>query len=181
MRLLFLPIDIDLEGIEKFQQLDTSVKLKDFSDWWESTSISADTIETNNFKKIIDQLPFTKITALTHKVQSEAVPAHVDVISTMRFDTGEGENILSNEPSGYRLVLHGRTDSLEIFVNGSWRTAHVPKVPCCYVINSTALRHRVRQDENRELIYVRGFLDSAKHLALIERSMEKYKEFSISV
>jgi hypothetical protein len=181
MRLLFLPIDIDLTGIEKFQQLDKSIKVKAFNSWWESTLITDKTAEINEFNKITDQLPFTKITALTHKIQTEPVPAHIDVYSSMAFEPGEGENILANEPAGYRFVVYGKTDSLELFTGKEWVTAHVPSVPCCYLINSTTGRHRVKYDENREIIYVRGILDPERHQALIQKSMEKYKEFSISV
>lgn len=179
MKLLFLPIDIDVTGIESFKQLDSSNRISSFNSWWESTSISEHTAQ--QCKSVIDQLPFTKVTALTHKLQTEAVPSHIDVNATMPFIDGEAENILANEPAGYRFVIHGATDSIEIFNGVEWVTAHVPAVPCCYVLNSTTGRHRIKRDLNREIIYARGLVDPTAHHTLIQKSLAKYKDYAIYV
>jgi len=177
MKLLFLPIDIDVNGIESFKQLDTSNKITSFNNWWESTAINE--LTAQQVSSIINQLPFTEVTGLTHKIQTEAVPSHIDVNSSMPFIEGEAENILANEPVGYRFVLHGSTDSIEIFNGVEWVTAHVPTVPCCYVLNSTTGRHRIKYDLNREIIYARGLVDPNAHASLLQRSLLKYKDYAI--
>jgi hypothetical protein len=82
MKLLFLPIDIDLTGFD-FKQYDKSLENNQFNPYWNSTFISKDTIDKNNFDKILNQLPFTKITRLMFKTQKIAVGPHVDVIEKM--------------------------------------------------------------------------------------------------
>lgn len=180
MNLLFLPIDIDLSQL-KFYQKDRSIELKEYNPYWSSTPIDNDSIIKNNFNKILDQLPFRRITTLTHKIQQRSVESHVDVYPSMTFEEEELEHIKSNEPCGYRFVLKGNTDSLEVFNGKEWVTAKIPKVPCCYLLNSTSGFHRVKEDSNRETIYVRGFIDQEKHKKLIDSSYKKYQEYAITL
>lgn len=180
MRILFLPVDIDLTNFN-FTQFDKSVKFSTkYNPYWEATNISNDTIIKNNFNTILQQLPFKKITVLTYKVQERVVAPHIDVHPDMFLEPGELENIQENEPAGYRFVLSGSKDSVEIFNGTKWVTAISPTVPCCYLLNSTSAMHRVKSDPGRTVIYVRGILDVEKHNALIEKSYNKYKDYVIS-
>lgn len=178
--ILFLPIDIDLSTLS-FIQKDRSVQLTDFNPYWDSTPIDQSSIIENKFYKILNQLPFVKITTMTHKIQQKAVGKHVDVYPSMKFAPGEFEHIKANEPCGYRLVLKGKKDSLEIFDGEQWITAKIPDVPCCYLLNSTIGHHRVKDDPDREIIYIRGFVDAIKHQQLIEKSLIKYSNHVITI
>lgn len=179
MSILFLPIDIDLSNFN-FKQFDNSIKLKStYNPFWDSTVISPDTIVKNEFDKILNQLPFKKVTVLTHKIQQRPVGPHVDVYPDMMFEEGELEHIKQHEPSGYRFVLVGQADSVEVFNGKDWVTALTPTVPCCYLLDSTTAKHRVKSDPSRTIIYVRGILDTDAHQMLIDRSYSKYKDYVI--
>jgi hypothetical protein len=178
--LLFLPIDIDLSDVN-FTQFDKSVKLTAYNPYWESTVITKETVIKNGFDNILDQLPFTDISVLTYKIQQKVVNSHVDVYPSMNFKEGELEHIRAHEPAGYRFVLSGASDSIEVFNGQEWVTAHTPSVPCCYLLNSTTALHRVKEDIGRTIIYVRGILDTVAHKHLIERSYSKYKDYAIQI
>jgi hypothetical protein len=177
--ILFLPIDIDLNDFN-FVQFDKSKQLKSLNPYWDSTAISNDTITKNNFDRILNQLPFRQITRLSYKIQEKIVESHLDVHDLMTFEDNEFDHIKANEPAGYRLVIKGADDRLEIFNGKSWVTAYTPQTPCCYVINSTSARHRVKEDTGRQIIYVRGFLDIERHQALLQKSYNKYKKYAIN-
>ena len=177
MNLLFLPIDINLSELE-FSQKDRSIELREYNPYWSSTPVDDESILKNNFDKILNQLPFDQITTLTHKIQQKAVESHIDVYPSMTFKEKELLHIKENEPCGYRFVLKGLAESLEIFNGQEWVTAGIP---CCYLLNSTSGYHRVKEDLNRETIYVRGFINSEKHRKLINSSYEKYKEYAITL
>jgi hypothetical protein len=178
--LLFLPIDIDMSGVN-FTQFDKSVKLTAYNPYWESTQITKDTIVKNDFDKILNQLPFTEISVVTYKIQQSIVNSHVDVYPSMNFKDAELEHIRAHEPAGYRFVLNGNSDSVEVFNGQKWITAYTPNVPCCYLINSTMAKHRVKEDFGRTIIYVRGILDPEKHQSLITLSYNKYKDYAIEL
>jgi hypothetical protein len=181
MNILFLPIDIDLTVLN-FTQVDNSIKLEStYNPYWDSTIISEDTILKTGFDKVLNQLPFKKITVLTHKIQQRVVGPHVDVYPEMLFEDGEFEHIKQNEPSGYRIVIKGASDSIEVFNGKTWVTATTPTTPCCYVLNATTARHRVKEDLGRTMIYVRGFLDIDKHQELLNKSYSKYKDYAIEL
>jgi len=176
--MIFLPIDIDLSNFD-FTQLDNSTELTAFNPYWDSSLITERTVIKNGFNLILNQLPFTKITTLSYKIQKGKVGEHVDVYPEMTFEEGELEHIIANEPSGYRFVIKGANDSLEVFNGKEWITAYLPTVPCCYILNATTGKHKVKEDSDRRIIYVRGFLDALKHKALIEKSYIKYKDYAI--
>lgn len=181
MSILFLPIDINLLDVN-FVQFDNSIKLTStYNPFWDSTVISENTIAKNNFDRILQQLPFKKITVLTYKIQQRLVGPHVDVYPDMLFEDGELEHIKQHEPAGYRIVLLGESDSVEVFNGQQWVTAITPSVPCCYLLNSTIAKHRVKSDPGRTIVYVRGILDTDKHNRLIEKSYRKYKDYAITL
>jgi hypothetical protein len=178
MKLLFLPIDIDLKDI-KFQPKEESEKNTLFNPWWNSTFISDNSIKENNLEKFLHQLPFKRITRIFYKTQRIPVGPHVDVMPQMKFDEEEFEHIKDNEPCGYRIVINGGLEKLHVKINGNWTVAKLPYTPICYLINSTTLYHKVDEDLTRETIYVRGWIDKEKHNALIDQSLKKFKEYAI--
>lgn len=179
MTILFLPIDIDLTGLS-FDQTLTAKVLQDFNPYWKSTEITED-MYNNGLVKILDQLPFDKITVLTHKIQEQKVRYHIDVYPEMNFEPGEYDHIRNNEPAGYRILLKGGLDRVDVFNGQRWVTAQLPSSPGCYILNSTQALHRVNDDPGREIIYVRGFLNLDRHKELLDRSYAKYKDYAIEL
>jgi hypothetical protein len=176
--ILFLPIDIDISGVN-FNQLDKSSRLTYLNPYWDSTAITTDTVIKNNFDKILNQLPFTEITVINYKIQQRKVESHIDVYPELGIKQEELDHIRQNEPAGYRIVLNGDPNSVEVFDGQRWVNAVTPSVPCCYLLHSTGARHRVKEDIGRTIIYIRGILDTMKHQELIKRSLEKYKNYAI--
>lgn len=180
MTILFLPIDIDLPNLT-FTPEPNAGRTTEFNPFWTSTFITADVAYKHNLDKILNLLPFDNITTLTHKIQDRAVSQHIDVYPEMTFKTGEYNHICVSEPAGYRILLKGHLDRLEVFNGKEWITAQIPAAPGCYILNSTKALHRVKSDPGREIIYVRGFLNLEKHRALLDQSYKKYKDYVIKL
>lgn len=180
-KIIFLPIDIDI-NLSEFNRTNTEKKvlLNAYQPFWDTVSLDSVSLSENNIRKIYDQLPYSKISFVLHKFQTREVRPHFDVYLNSKFiEEEELNNIQENEPCGYRLVLKGSTDALEVFDGENWICPTLPSVPCCYLIDSTRLKHRVKNDPGRELLYFRGLIDKTKHLKLIEKSMKKYGDKAI--
>jgi hypothetical protein len=177
-KILFCPLDTELDKIE-FSVVDGTPVISKYNPYWNSTLISDETIKKNNFDEVLKQLPFEKISNLQYKIQQQTVDSHVDVYPEMKFAPGEYKHILDTEPSGYRFILKGAVDSLEVFDGTLWITTRVPKIPCAYILNSTSAIHKVKEDKERTTIYVRGWLNKERHLALLEKSLEKYSQYVV--
>jgi hypothetical protein len=174
MKILYLPIDINLSNM-----IIPEVDFKNLVDgkyqpYWNTFKIT-----DKNLKYIFDQLPFEKITNVYFKEQQSIVKPHVDVYPDMTFEVGEYENILENEPAGYRIVLSGGTNKLFVKNGDEFKPAFLPTVPGCYLLNSTKGIHMVADDPGRKIIYVRGLIDPEKHRTLIDRSFNLYKDLAI--
>ena len=178
MNIFFLPLDIDVSNL-KFTQEADSTKAGSWTDYWDSSFVSEKTSVESGLDQVLKQLPFTKITRIFHKVQTIAVPSHLDVQPKMIMEPGEMDHIKSLEPAGYRIVLKGQVDSLSIHNGKKWVRATLPSVPCCYILNSTSAYHKLKEDAGRETIYIRGYLDPVKHKELIDRSLIKFKDFVV--
>jgi hypothetical protein len=174
MKILYLPIDINLSNMV-IPEVDfkNSVDGK-YQPYWNTFKITDE-----NLKHIFDQLPFEKITNVYFKEQQSIVKPHVDVYPDMTFEVGEYKNILENEPAGYRIVLSGGTNKLFVKSGDEFKPAVLPTIPGCYLLNSTKGIHMVADDPGRKIIYIRGFLNPAQHTALIQKSLEKYKNLAI--
>ena len=177
-KILFCPLDIELDDIE-FSIVEGTPVVSKYNPYWNSTFISKETIKKNNFDKVIEQLPFDKISHLQYKIQQQTVDSHVDVYPGYKFAPGEYKHILDTEPSGYRFIVKGAVDSLEVFDGTMWITTRVPKIPCAYILNSTSAIHRVKEDESRTTIYIRGWLNKERHLELLKRSYEKFSSYAV--
>lgn len=175
--LIYCPIDIEVD-ITKFTSL-SGVPVFAYNPWWDSTSFSEDVAKKNNFSHILEQLPYDKIINMQHKVQHQKVDSHVDVFPQLSLPKEEYEHVLKTEPSGYRFVLKGKDDSLEVHDGKEWITTKLPAVPCVYVINSSSAQHRVKEDKMRTTIYVRGQINLDKHWELLDRSYKKYSDYAV--
>jgi len=177
MNLLFLPIDIEIPTIDTIHPPSTIIENGKYQPFWNTSRI--DECVDKNLKFILDQLPFDQITNIYYKEQKTIVAPHYDVYPDMKFEKGEYKNILDNEPAGYRLVLQGSTDVLYVKSGNTFELAQLPFVPGCYLLNSTAGLHKVKDDPGRKIIYIRGLIDKARHQTLIEKSLNRYKNLSI--
>lgn len=178
-KLLFLPIDIEIPNItldrDGLYKVPTQFHQPK---WWDTVIVNSDKERMKVFQPIVDQLPYVEPPMIMHKFQNVPVGPHFDVYKAMRIPPEEYQNIQDNEPCGYRMVLSGNFDKLQILANGEWVTPKLPSMPVCYLINSTALKHRVLDDPGREVVYFRGIIDPDKHKKLLERSFSKYGEFA---
>lgn len=174
--LLFLPIEIDIISVT----FDINQEaLPTFQGLWQTKELTEDQRKSSGIDLITDQLPYEKITLAKYNTQPSSIPAHVDVQPSWTKTIEEYEHIKNNEPAGYRVVLIGDKNSLEIFDGETWKKARLPSVPFAYVLNSTEYKHRVLEDKNRKTLYFRGFLDRKKHLDIIEKNLKKYQEYAV--
>jgi hypothetical protein len=131
-----------------------------------------------NLLKFLEQLPFTHISNVKINLQTEVPPMHVDFTKP---ENGKelSENILGNEPSGYRIVIKGQKDSLIVHDGKQEVTALMPDDADCYVLDQSKGYHTVKHDPDRVIIYVTGFIDPVKHKKILEDSLERYRDFGI--
>lgn len=174
--LLFLPIEITITETSFIIEKEC---VPTFKGLWQTKELTESDIATSGIGDITKQLPYKKITLAKYNVQPSSIPAHVDVQPAWTKTPEEYAHIKSNEPAGYRVLLIGNNDSLEVFDGVSWQTARLPQVPFAYVLDSTTCKHRVKNESGRQTLYFRGFLNEAEHANLIKKNLEKYKEYAI--
>lgn len=171
--LIFLPIELKIDKTV----FDISNPLhKTFQGLWNTKLVNNKDPEIKN---IVDQLPYSEITLIKYNTQTKDVPPHVDVQPEYVKNQDEYQHIKKNEPAGYRIVLSGNTDKLEVFDGKQWRIAYLPSCPFAYVLNSTDVKHRVIGETGRTTLYFRGFLDIEKHQTLIKKNLKKYSSYAI--
>lgn len=137
--------------------------------------------EYNVYKELVNQLPLTDLSNVRLTVQRVPVEPHLDLYKFHRVPEKLYNHFIENEPCGYRFILKGSNDTLQLFLNGNWVTANVPNVPCCYLINTTSVMHRVLNDPERITLYVRGTVDENKHQEFIKQNLEIYKDYVLYV
>lgn len=184
MKLVFCPIDLDisitsLPEIRQHQSheynkfWDNEILLDDSGQWRSDLHSDMDPV-----KELVAKLPYTSLNYVRVSRQTGPVIAHKD-IWPKQVSAEMYEHFVATEPCGYRIVLQGSTDVLEAHIDGKWCTTYLPSVPCCYVADTTAIHHRVQEDPNRIIIYVRGFVDIEAHKKLIKRSLDRYSDYAV--
>ena len=184
--LLYLPIKINIPDIN-YNISNDNFNLKKyvyFETWSTKQFTNINEVKKHSsFNIIIEQLPFKQITLFKQSIQLKDVMAHVDVNvnhhSKGQISNEEHDNILKNEPAGYRIVLKGKKDVLEIFDGKEWKRVTLPEVPFAYVINSTKFKHRVVGDNGRETLYIRGSLNENLHKQLIGKNLKEYHSYAL--
>lgn len=171
--LIFLPIEIE---IDKTVLNILGPTYKSFQGLWNTQLIESTNPE---IKSIIDQLAFRSISLIKYNTQAVDIPPHVDVQPEYVNNQKEYQHIKENEPAGYRIVLSGSTDKLEVFDGKDWKIAYLPSCPFAYIINSTVVKHKVIGETGRRTLYFRGFLDVEKHQSLIQKNLEKYRDYAL--
>lgn len=172
-KLIFLPIDLEI--INTDYSIESRIE-KTFGGLWDTKFVSPNNPQLTD---IIKQLPYQRISLIKYNSQATDIPPHIDVQPSYIKIPNEYEHIISNEPAGYRILLSGKIDKLEVFDGKIWRTAQLPVCPFAYVINSTETKHRVIGETGRKTLYFRGFLDPKKHRELINKNLERFKEYAI--
>lgn len=174
--LIFLPIDLNIGG--DFFDVDQPM-ISTFGGLWNTKVLGQEQYDHPFIRSITSQLPFKEITLIKLNVQARDVPPHVDVKLGYVKNLKEFSHIKENEPAGYRIILKGKNDALEVFDGKHWQNCEVPKTPFAYVLNSTNTLHRVTDQSDRLTLYFRGYLDIDKHQQLIESNLSKYREYAI--
>jgi hypothetical protein len=189
--LLFLPLDIEVPNLI-FPELSHIKSNIDGASFWDYEQLLDSTCNDpfpwrkdldsvrENYKNFISDLPFVSLENVRLSIQSRIVKPHIDVSEKTKNRSLENfYNYQKNEPCGYRIVISGNRSALKLQVKKKYVTAKLPSVPCVYVINSTACRHFVDSDLGRKSVYIRGKIDSHKHVELIEKSLQKYKNYAV--
>lgn len=130
-------------------------------------------------KNLVETLPLTGFSNVRLTIQQVSVDPHLDIYKNHGLDQSLYEHFQINEPCGYRFLLSGSSDALEVFDGKIWRTARLPNNPGCYLINTTKAFHRVKEDKDRLTLYIRGTVDPVLHKKLVEKNLEKYQEYAI--
>ena len=172
--LLFLPLDIEIDQIDFPHQEQVTYQQR----YWHTEQVVKVNEDYSNYRWLLDQLSIERVTSFTHKVQQAAVGPHVDVFDYGKV-TPDIQNLIDNEPSGFHVVLKGQADSLEIFTGKRWVNPVLPAVPGIYLMNLTSCRHCVKHDHLRETLYIKGFVNQAKHQALISKNLKKYAHLAV--
>lgn len=127
-------------------------------------------------------LPFKKIKAASIMSSTGVVPEHFDMSPSASVE--EKENYILNEPSLYRLVIDGEIHQNSFYVVNKTTPQTFCNMPTdspgwamgCY----SCLHGNVEATPHQKiLLYIMGDLDPDKHKSLIERSVEKYKDYVI--
>lgn len=189
--LLFLPIDIDLQDLEFPELIDTHSDIMGASFWTYEQLLDNNSKDPlpwrkdldpirENYKNIISKLPFETLENIRLSIQSKIVKPHIDVSNETKNKSLENYNhYLENEPCGYRIVISGNKSALKLIVNGSIVTAELPSIPCVYLINSTTCHHFVDRDIGRKTVYIRGKVRPVEHKRMIEKSLDRFKNYAI--
>ena len=185
MKLVFCPIDLDVSSITQLPAIrnpdshewnkywDNEILLDEPNTWRENLHE-----DTESVKKLIMQLPYSELHYVRISIQKGPVLEHKD-IRRNHVNPRDWYYTQKYEPCGYRIIITGSTDVLEGQVDGEWQKLFLPTVPCCYVSDTSNLRHRVLDDPNRGIIYVRGIVDPEKHEQLLKKSLERYGDYAV--
>lgn len=191
--LAFLPISIDFpknfnivnDFPTKFhfwnfkQLLDDTDKGKYETKTWKTDLKN----EYTFIKELVNQLPFKELSSVRITKQNDSVLQHID-IPVDDCHTTIYENFLKNEPCGYRFVLTNKNTFLQFYIKEQWVNANLPNSPCCYLMNTTKLLHRVvsfGKISERITVYVRGIVDEKKHINYIENNLIDFKESALYI
>lgn len=189
--LLFLPLDITLPELAFPELVNPDSNIPGVSFWTyeqlldlkskEAFPWKTDLDSTRiTYKNIISQLPFDSLENVRLSIQSKKVKPHVDVNDDIKINYPESYNhYLKNEPCGYRIVISGNKSAIKLIVNSKIVTAELPYVPCIYLLNSTKCYHYIDGDIGRKTIYIRGKVNTLEHKNIIEKSLEKFKDYAV--
>lgn len=128
-------------------------------------------IEKNFPYKTIRNVKFNRQVAQSVEHLDYAFPKDLDLY----------HNNQINEPCGYRTVITGSKSGCLYLVNNQGERIYptLPDTTDTYVIGTTNTLHGVEEESERETLYMHFEIDSKEHQKLLERSLEKYREFAV--
>ena len=152
---------------------------------WNTAEISHEFLQTLREKYVeldswFNLLPCTSILKLKLNVQIGPVVAHVDIEPTKWLEEEEFSKWISQEPTGYRVLISGqRTNTLFTVLNDKKIYPIIPEDTDTYVFHSSSFLHGVEDDPGRKLVYLNLEIDESKHQKLLEDSLNKYRDYAI--
>ena len=152
---------------------------------WNTAEISHEFLQTLREKYVeldswFNLLPCTSILKLKLNVQIGPVVAHVDIEPTKWLEEETFSKWVSQEPTGYRVLISGgRTNTLFTVLNDKKIYPVIPEDTNTYVFHSSSLSHGVEDDPGRKLVYMNLEIDESKHQKLLEDSLNKYRDYAI--
>lgn len=182
MSLIFVPVDLDLEGtVPQIQQ-----HAPDHWGWWDNEMLlTRDGLWREDLppdflwlRGVIESLPFVSLQMIRVSSQFKPVPPHKDVYPEQVTERTY-KALVKNEPCGYRMVLRGRLDAIQVNTRKGWITCPIPQVPCVYLADTTGTDHRVLDDPDRMIVYIRGVVDPVAHKQLMERSLDRWGDWAV--
>lgn len=130
-------------------------------------------------KDWFSNFPYKTIRNIKFNIQKDVVSDHID-FTRPDIDPELHLNNSQNEPCGYRILVRGnRKDSMYVIDNGKKIYAEMPDDTDVYVLGHTSTLHGVDYEPGRVTIFTHFEIDTVKHQLLIERSLEKYKNYAI--
>lgn len=153
-----------------------------YDDRWEKRYVNDNVVpiwdETfkNNFSncvKFLDKLPFTELTHINLLYQIVDIPSHLDY--------HKNENNYKNQLCYKWLILPGEKNSFYIENKNKKIFLNPPENFRCFCIPESYIKHgAIKNNTNKIIMSIFGKLDKEKHNILIEKSLEKFNEHSIS-
>lgn len=129
-------------------------------------------------------LPFTDyINIKIHHIQSTGMMMHIDF--------GDGtknpelyEHTQEHEPCGFRMVIKGtKSGDMAVANNDEVIVPRMPEDTDWYVLNYTGALHgtpaNIDNIKDRYVLFIQGWVDKEKHKELINRSVDKYRDFIV--
>lgn len=134
------------------------------------------------------ELPFTKV-VIAKILQSQTdLGIHVDIGKYDWCDKTFYDHQYRLAPSAYRIVLGGHSNNTLYYVahydtpkeNRIW--AQMPSDTDTFVHSAVDSLHGAdyHDQTNRYILFIHGWLDEHRHLDLLERSYEKYRDYAIT-
>lgn len=204
--LLWCPIDLPKFPMYDIADLITPhlVVDEEWPEYWKTVAIpnpllNAFRKQFPSLDKWFNLLPCISVERVKLNVQTSPVGLHVDVdpkkwenrniekpsfynlqYSNRYLYEGFLNNIIYNEPSGYRVILKGnKTNKQYTVINNKKIYTTIPEDTDSFVFSSTEFLHGVDDDPGRQLLYLNFEIDKVKHQKLLQHSLEKYKEYAI--
>lgn len=126
-------------------------------------------------------LPFKNLQAASIMSATGIVPPHYDMSPSMPEDIKQ--SFIANDPTMYRILIDGTIKENTFYVarKNFKEYIRVPKDAYGWVMGSFSCVHGNDEDLSHQkiILYLIGEVDSERHISLINRSMEKYKDYAI--